>query len=167
MKTLVTVGTTSFDSLIEYIDTEKFFHEMDIEFQIANGKYAPVRHQYFRFIDSDLITEKYRSADNIITHAGLGTVIQLLEMGKNFIVVPNLERVDKHQTDIADYLTKNKYAFVAYNFNQIGMFIDLCGNYQFNSYSKTPFFKTDEIRSFLAGRSWGGPPPPPARGPGN
>jgi beta-1,4-N-acetylglucosaminyltransferase len=149
MKILVTVGTTSFDSLIEYIDAEKFFRNLDIEFQIANGNYVPVHHHYFRFIDSDLMTEKYHSADSIITHAGLGTVIQLLEMRKNFIVVPNLERVDKHQMDIADYLAKNKYAFVAYNFNQIGMFIELCGNYQFNSYSKIPFFKADEIRSFL------------------
>jgi beta-1,4-N-acetylglucosaminyltransferase len=149
MKILVTVGTTTFDSLIEYLDQEEIFFHLDIEFQIANGKYVPVNHGFFRFVDPDEIIRKYESADIVITHAGLGTVIQLLEMRKRLIVVPNLERVDKHQLDLGAFLLRNKYALVACDFNQLGIFIEICQNIRFSRFSKTPFFKTDEIRSFL------------------
>jgi beta-1,4-N-acetylglucosaminyltransferase len=149
MKTLVTVGTTTFDSLVEYLDQEEIFLHLDIEFQIANGRYIPVNHGFFRFVEPDEIIRKYESADVIITHAGFGTVIQLLEMGKRLIVVPNLERVDKHQLDLGAFLARNRYALVAYDFSQLNMFIEICENICFRQFSKTPFFRTDEIRSFL------------------
>jgi beta-1,4-N-acetylglucosaminyltransferase len=149
VRILVTVGTTVFDSLVEYMDKDGLFCRLDIEFQIAGGKYIPVNHKHFRFADPDEITRKYESADIIVTHAGLGTVIQLLEMQKSIIVVPNLERIDKHQLDLSSFLAKNKYALVAYDFNQISMFIEICEKIHFNKFSKTPFFKIDEIRSFL------------------
>jgi beta-1,4-N-acetylglucosaminyltransferase len=149
MKILVTVGTTKFDSLIEYIDVNGQFNGIDIEFQTANGGYIPVNHPYFSFVDSNAIIEKYAGADIIITHAGQGTIIRLLEMRKKFIVVPNLERVDKHQLDIADFLSKNKYAFVAYSFSQLDMFVDICRDYRFREYSKENFFKAGEILSYM------------------
>jgi beta-1,4-N-acetylglucosaminyltransferase len=153
MKILVTVGTTNFDSLIGYIDKEKLFYRFDVEFQIANGKYIPINHSYFRFIDSDEITRKYKLADVIITHAGFGTVVQLLEMQKRLIVVPNLERVDKHQLDLGAFLSRNRYALVAYDFSQLGMFVEICESVRFNQFIKIPFFKADEMRSFLFNRT--------------
>jgi beta-1,4-N-acetylglucosaminyltransferase len=66
---------------------------------------------------------KYRSADVVIAHAGAGTIYQLLDMRKKSIIVPNLDPSDKHQLDIADFLLKYNYAFVAYNFNQILIFL--------------------------------------------
>jgi beta-1,4-N-acetylglucosaminyltransferase len=149
MKILVTVGTTTFDSLVEYIDKEKPFHQFDIEFQIANGKYTPVNHRYFRFVDPAEIISKYESSDIIITHAGIGTVIQLLEMKKRLIAVPNLERVDKHQMDLSAFIARNRYALVAYDFSQLGMFIEIYESIRFNQFSKIPFFKADEIREFF------------------
>lgn len=123
MKIFVTVGTTKFDSLIRYIDTKSEFNNMNIEFQVSNGKYVPVNHKYYKFMDQSAIETKYKEADIIITHVGAGTIYKLLELGKKFIVVPNLERIDKHQRDIADYISREKYAFVAYNFNQLSIFI--------------------------------------------
>jgi beta-1,4-N-acetylglucosaminyltransferase len=96
---------------------------MNIEFQVSNGKYVPVNHKYYKFMDQSAIETKYKEADIIITHVGAGTIYKLLELGKKFIVVPNLERIDKHQRDIADYISREKYAFVAYNFNQLSIFI--------------------------------------------
>ena len=46
-----------------------------------------------------------KDSDIIITHAGVGTIMECLEMGKEIIVVPrkaeNLEHVNNHQEEIA------------------------------------------------------------------
>jgi len=149
MNILVTVGTTKYDSLISYIDSESNFNNLSIEFQIANGKYIPHKHQYFNFTERNNIIRKYKEKDIIITHAGAGTIYKLLEMKKKFIVVPNLDRIDKHQMDIADFISKNKYALVAYNLTQIGMFIDVIHSCNFKNFDKNEFFKTDEIIKYI------------------
>jgi len=149
MKMLVTVGTTKYDSLISYIDSKSSFCDLSIEFQIANGKYLPQKHPYFTFLDSAEIIKKYQENDIIVTHAGAGTIYKLLELQRKFIVVPNLDRIDKHQTDIADFLLKNKYALVVYNMAQLEMFVDIIQSYNFRRFNKKPFFKSDEIINYL------------------
>ena len=149
MKILVSVGTTKYDSLISYIDSKPYFDTLPIEFQIADGKYIPQRHPYFTFIESTGIIKKYQEADITITHAGAGTIYKLLEMGKKIIVVPNLERIDKHQKDISDFLLKNRYALVAYSMTQLEMFIDIIQSYNFRKFEKENFFKSEEIISYI------------------
>jgi beta-1,4-N-acetylglucosaminyltransferase len=151
VKILVTVGTTSFDSLVKFIDTHVAFIGHDIEFQIADGAYKPVNHFTFTFVDHETILAKYRSSDVVISHAGAGTIYQLLDMQKKSIIVPNLDRSDRHQLDIADFLLKYNYAFVAYNFNQIPLFLRIIDVYDFAIFKKTPFFKAEEILGFIMG----------------
>ena len=149
MKILVTVGTTKYDSLISYIDTESSFYNLPIEFQIANGKYIPQKHPYFTFLNRADIFKKYQEKDIIITHAGAGTIFELLEMRKKFIVVPNIERSDRHQTDIANFLSKNKYALVAYDLTQLEIFLDIIQKYDFRNFVKEEFFKSNEIIDYI------------------
>ena len=51
-----------------------------------------------------------KDSDIIITHAGVGTIMECLEMGKEIIVVPrkaeNLEHVNNHQEEIAFEMEK-------------------------------------------------------------
>jgi beta-1,4-N-acetylglucosaminyltransferase len=70
-------------------------------------------------------------------------------MGKKIIVVPNLERIDKHQTDIANFLLKNRYALVAYNMAQLEVFVDILQNYNNKYFNKETFFKSPEIINYL------------------
>ena len=149
MKIFVTVGTTKFDSLIKYIDTESVFYNLSVEFQIANGKYIPKTHPYFTFIDGNSIVKKYQESDVIITHAGAGTIYKLLELKKKIIVVPNLERSDKHQMDIARYVSENKYALVAYSLTQLEMFLNSIYDYDFKEFNKKNFFKAEEILGYI------------------
>jgi beta-1,4-N-acetylglucosaminyltransferase len=149
MKIFVTVGTTKYDSLISYIDSEPYFYNLPVEFQIANGKYLPKKHPYFSFIDGVGILKKYQENDVIITHSGAGTIYKLLEMKRKFIVVPNLERIDKHQMDIADFLLKNRYALVAYNMTQLEVFVDIIQNYDYKHFNREAFFKSPEIINYL------------------
>ena len=54
-----------------------------------------------------------KNSDIIITHAGVGTIMECLEMGKEIIVVPrkveNLEHVNNHQEEIAFEMEKKGF----------------------------------------------------------
>ncbi|MEI8623688.1 PssE/Cps14G family polysaccharide biosynthesis glycosyltransferase [Pseudoalteromonas sp. B137] len=112
-------------------------------FQISNGIYKPSNGSYFSFTNnfSDYIDE----ADVIITHAGAGTVFELLEKQKKCIVVPNYERVDKHQSDLSTYIEKNKLAIVCHKLENISSSIQQLKTFEANPYIKEPFFLIDEL----------------------
>lgn len=110
MKILVTVGSTSYDSLIKAVDTEFPPSDFDVTIQKAEGAYVPKNHLVFNYIDD--ISNKYKDYDVVITHAGAGSVFELLELQVNCVVVPNIERSDSHQQDIAKFIENNRYAVV-------------------------------------------------------
>ena len=91
----------------------------------------------------------YKHSDVIITHAGAGTIFKLLELNKKIIVIPNLERVDKHQRDLANFLGENEYALVAWNLDDLLDCLRLVESFQPSVFKKEPFFKAEEIASFI------------------
>ncbi len=146
MKIFVTVGTTPFDQLIKYVD-QNITKEQNIVFQIAKGEYKPANFPYFAFTDE--IDLYYKTADLVICHAGAGTIYNLLELKKKIIVVPNLERADPHQKELASYIEKNNYGIVCWNINKINELIIKARNFKFNSYTKEKFIGTDLLMDIL------------------
>ena len=148
MKYLITVGTTSFDTLIKQIDQSRLLFDCDITLQIANGRYIPRNFNYFRF-KKDILN--VYSEHIIVTHAGAGTAFSLLDKRRQFIAVPNLERQDKHQLELARYLDKNNYSKVFYDFELLDNYLASSAilKEKFNTYNKVNFFKTTEIKTFL------------------
>ncbi|WP_415837668.1 PssE/Cps14G family polysaccharide biosynthesis glycosyltransferase, partial [Shewanella livingstonensis] len=112
-----------------------------------SGEYSPRNGSFFSFANE--INELYDSADLIITHAGAGSIYTLLEMNKKIIIVPNFERVDKHQSDIANYMAINKHALVCSDVADIGRFIEMTKGFQFVPFEKISFFKSEEISEFI------------------
>lgn len=149
MNILITVGTTKFDSLIRNVDIYASKHSsINFNFQISeDAEYFPSMGAYFDF--TNRIDELYDCADLIITHAGAGSIYKLLEMQKKIIIVPNSERVDKHQFDIANFMKKNKHALVCTDVTAIGRFIEMAMYYEFVIFNKVPFFKENEIAKFV------------------
>lgn len=145
MKILVTVGTTQFNELIKYIDLNIKGHR--VVFQIASGNYIPINHTYFTFRDD--FDSYIKDSDIVITHAGAGSVYSLLEMGKKVIVIPNLQRVDKHQKELARFVEMNDYAYVAWNLEQIDSLINSIEDKHFKVYNKDSFNKVDEINRII------------------
>jgi UDP-N-acetyl-D-mannosaminouronate:lipid I N-acetyl-D-mannosaminouronosyltransferase len=117
VKIFVTVGTTQYDSLIKAIDDHLSSDEFDISIQLADGEYTPKHHTFFRYTDH--IEQHFNEADLVITHAGAGTVFQLLEDNKKMLVIPNQDRVDDHQLDLAHYVKKNNFANVCFDLSTI------------------------------------------------
>lgn len=141
MKIFVTVGTTPFNSLMKYIDENIKDHE--IVYQISDGEYIPKNGKALKFVKE--IESYYNWADIVITHAGAGSVYKLLEMEKKIIVVPNLERLDNHQEELADFVEKNNYAFKAMKINEIERLLEKIKDNNFSKYMKKSFFVVEEI----------------------
>jgi len=142
MNIFVTVGSTRYDSLFYAI--EKALNDNhNPTFQIADGEYSHTKITTIRFVKN--INEYYQNADVIITHAGAGSVYNLLEMGKKIIVVHNTERVDAHQQDLVRFVEENNYGLGCYDVSQIAEKINKIENFQPAPYIKKEFSKTKEI----------------------
>lgn len=147
MNILVTVGTTRFDGLMAYLDTHFRDSAHRFTMQIADGTYRPVHFPWFSFTDE--IERYYRESDIVITHGGAGSVYRLLELGKRTIVVPNLERNDRHQLDLATYMAERDHVQMVLDFEELGPAIDRCSRYAFKPYQREPFHATADIFAFL------------------
>ena len=95
-----------------------------------------------------------REVDLVITHAGAGNVFELLEIGsKPFIVVPNTQRSDKHQTELAWFL-KNKDLCPVVSPDQLNTLnlielFQLASRRNFKRYVPEPFTGYDFVFEFV------------------
>tara|TARA_R110000787_G_scaffold147907_1_gene261789 strand:- start:154 stop:606 length:453 start_codon:yes stop_codon:yes gene_type:complete len=148
MKILVTVGTSSFERLIKAVDKQIPANKYQLTCQISDGKYQPINHKFFHF--SDKFPSLIADADIVITHGGAGTIFQLLELQKKIIVVPNLDRIDKHQTDLASFVSDNHYAIVCNNLDQLAYDLEQCIHFTPASYQKDDFFMADDLINYFS-----------------
>tara|TARA_R110001599_G_scaffold27629_2_gene96771 strand:+ start:1692 stop:2156 length:465 start_codon:yes stop_codon:yes gene_type:complete len=146
---LVTIGTTTFDSLIKVLD--KPSTDVSLTFQIAAGVYEPIHHTYKRFIPN--LQSHYLSYDFIITHAGAGSVYSLLELPTKFAVVANTDRSDNHQLELSKFVQSNNYAktYSVDAMKVLSLLQIFQGIERYNSvqYKKEKFFKGKEIIEFI------------------
>ncbi|XP_046879559.1 UDP-N-acetylglucosamine transferase subunit ALG13 homolog [Hypomesus transpacificus] len=108
----VTVGTTSFDNLIESVTSSEAVQALKARgyqhliLQVGRGSVLPspeacpgLTLEAFRFKDS--IAENIRQADLVISHAGAGSCLETLGFGKPLLVVVNDKLMDNHQLELA------------------------------------------------------------------
>ncbi len=148
-KVLVTVGTTRFPSLVRFFDRPAPGH--DVVVQHADPALSLRHARGFAF--SDALQDWYAWADVVVTHAGAGTVYALLEARRRAVVVPNLERVDKHQRDLAVHVARHGYALVVERldrFDGVAQLISAALAFEPVPYEKTGFFKTQFLLDLLA-----------------
>ncbi len=118
----VTVGTTSFDSLIWTVtknETLKVLKKLGfsrILLQIGRGEFQPptgdkegVKVEFYRYKDN--IIEDMKNADFVISHAGAGSVLEALEQGRPLLVVVNEDLMGNHQSELATQLQKDGHVF--------------------------------------------------------
>ena len=86
----VTVGAQMpFDRLIEAMDTWAAAHpEMQVVAQIGTTDYEPQHMEWSRLLDPAVFRERMSSAQVIVAHAGMGTILTALELGKPILVMP-------------------------------------------------------------------------------
>ena len=125
----VTVGTTSFDALVEAMDSEEMIQTLiergydSLTIQRGRGTYVPkhivtstsserssaptpwrtfFKVQVVEFLPS--LDAVLKEASLVISHAGAGSVFESLSLGKPTLVVVNESLMDNHQVELAETL---------------------------------------------------------------
>lgn len=131
MKTLdifVTAGTQEpFDRLIEAVDNIAHNFPYRFTVQSLRGKYVGVNISTLEYIDNERFCKCLTQADLIIAHAGMGTIIRTLEIGKPIIIFPRIgsqgEHRNNHQLDTIKILPDSTLIKVAYNEEELAAYI--------------------------------------------
>ena len=125
----VTVGSTQFDKLVRSVDVPGVYAQLEalgfqsVVFQIGKGSYVPASAeldgqetiargdtgnllpvQVFRRAPS--IEEYLKTAGLVISHAGVGTIMETLRIGSPLIAVVNPSLMDDHQLEVCLALDK-------------------------------------------------------------
>ncbi|KAI3761606.1 hypothetical protein L1987_52027 [Smallanthus sonchifolius] len=103
----VTLGTTSFDSLVRTVDSDQVKEALSEK----GYTHLVIQMDYFTFYSS--IADYLRSASLVISHAGSGSIFETLRMAKPLVVVVNEDLMDNHQSELAEELAERKHLFCA------------------------------------------------------
>lgn len=128
---LVTVGSQApFDRLISSVDRwAQSTGRSDVFAQIANGAYRPSYIRFTDFVPPQELKNLCAEAQVIVSHAGMGTIITALELGKPIVVLPRRECFretrNDHQVAAAKYFGEQGRIVVAEDEHQIAEKIDL------------------------------------------
>jgi beta-1,4-N-acetylglucosaminyltransferase len=95
----------------------------DVVMQIGSSTYLPKHTKYFDFVDEETILEYFQNARIIISHAGAGTILNALSLGKIIILVPRLQEYgeccDNQQLEITKVLAESEEAIALYSIDQL------------------------------------------------
>ncbi len=110
LKIFVTTGSIlKFDCLVEIIDNLNKTNKYNINIQTGKGRYLPKNCKHFKFTEN--INKHYKWADVVITHTGVGTIMELLNNNKKIITIDN----PKGYNEIAEIAKKfNKEGYLIY-----------------------------------------------------
>lgn len=115
----VTVGAQmSFDRLIEWVDDwAEQESRSDVIAQIGPSSYAPRNLKVVPFMTPPEFRARMMEADAIVAHAGMGSIINALELAKPILVVPRRcalgETRNDHQVATAQRLAAEGLVHVA------------------------------------------------------
>ncbi|MCY2954893.1 MAG: archaeosortase/exosortase family protein [Planctomycetota bacterium] len=105
---VVTVGAQmTFDRLIRAVDEWAGRRgRSDVFAQVGAGGYHPRNIQWAEFLSPGELLAKIEAADAVVAHAGMGSILMALEMGKPILVMPRhgklMETRNDHQVATAD-----------------------------------------------------------------
>lgn len=117
-KVFVTLGTIrgyEFSRLVSAVDRCHLIDDSALV-QLGHTSQVPQRAAHTSMMTAAEFTAAATAADVVITHAGVGTVLALLDLGKFPIVVPRLavhnEHVDDHQRQICELVRQREVGLV-------------------------------------------------------
>jgi beta-1,4-N-acetylglucosaminyltransferase len=129
----VAVGTATqpFNRLVRAADELASMIDEDVIIQIGHSDHLPIKAQYFNWGTMQEMEENIRKSRLVISQAGAGTIISVLQKRKPLIVAPRLkefqEHFNDHQLELAMALEKQERARLV---------IELSGTSLFNAISQ-------------------------------
>jgi len=126
----VTVGAQMpFDRLVRAVDAwAQARGRRDVFAQIGPTDWRPAHIEHERFLDPPRFRERVAGARAIVAHAGMGSILTALEMGKPIVVLPRRgdlrETRNDHQVATARRLEALGRVRAAYDENQLTDLLD-------------------------------------------
>ena len=106
--------------------------------QIGHSTYVPKSFKTTNFLNVNEYNKNIRTCSILITHAGVGTILEGEKLKKPVIVVPRLskyeEHVDDHQTEIAEDFARKKLVVICRNLEELPLLIKKAKNSQLVDY---------------------------------
>jgi UDP-N-acetylglucosamine transferase subunit ALG13 len=95
-----TVGTQlPFDRLTKFVDDFALKTEIPIYGQIGSGNYKPSNFDYCEQLEVSEFESKFNASDIIISHAGMGTILQSLVAGKIICICARQAEFNEHRNN--------------------------------------------------------------------
>jgi UDP-N-acetylglucosamine transferase subunit ALG13 len=155
----VTVGAQMpFDRLVKAVDTWAGERGRDDVFaQIGRTDFRPSRIHSTTFVDPVEFKRRFEAAEVIVAHAGMGSIITALQMGKPIIVMPRraslLETRNDHQVATAEHFRHFESVVVAWDEKELPGKLDgidgLAGRRAVGPYASRELIET--VRRFIDG----------------
>lgn len=96
--------------------------------QAGSTKYKSKNMKIYDFMSMEKFSENIEKSDYIITHGGVGTILDSLKKNKKVIAVPRLEEYQEHennhQLEIIEEFGKGKYILPCYDLNELDKVIN-------------------------------------------
>ena len=111
----VTLGTQKqqFTRILEIIEQSKLLKDKKIIVQAGHTKFNSNHLEIKSFLSLEEMKKYTKEAEFIITHGGVGSIIDALNLDKKVLAVPRLskyvEHVDNHQLEICEKLKTDGY----------------------------------------------------------
>ena len=94
------VAQMPFDRMVKAVDEWAAARGRgDVFAQIGPADYEPRHVPWTRFLEPDDFLERYRAARVIVAHAGTGSILQALELGKPILVMPRRAALRETRND--------------------------------------------------------------------
>ena len=148
----VTVGTYHFEfkRLIKRIDEIAANIDEEVIAQIGSTKYLPKNMRYFTLLEEEKLLELIKKARIVVTHAGAGTLLNVLHFRKPLILVPRFKKfnevIDDHQLELTEVFKNEKKAVVVYDINNLESALKKAKKISFNKNIKLVTFLKDYIK---------------------
>lgn len=106
--------------------------------QTGSSNYVPMNCDHKDFMDAEAYNKKISECSVLVTHAGVGTIISGISLGKPVVVVPRAselgEHVDDHQSQIAEAFSTKGLVLCCKDVSELGEFIEKAKHFDFKPY---------------------------------
>jgi len=137
---LVTLGTQKFpmNRLVEAADKMAQQVNEEVFVQTGNSTYMPSHCKHAAFVDSTKFRQMIEECSVLVTHAGAGSIMTGISVGKPVVCVPRLpqygEHVDEHQKQIAEAFSSKKCVLYCEDVERLAEYVEQAKTYEFEPY---------------------------------
>lgn len=139
----------SFNRLLEAVDRIAQISDYEFIVQSGHSTYKPKYCKSAAFYCADEFKKLISSADVVITHAGVGSMIECLSRGKRTVAVPRLSRykehVDDHQQELAQTLADGDYLVLLNDAEELSLKLDEATKRHFKKYEHRESNLVDDV----------------------